>query len=519
MKKLVFLLFISMLCQVLYSQDGVLDTSFGNEGIFTYRYDEFNAKINNIIELSDNSLIFAGNSTTVNDQFKGFYIGKLTPNGELDHGFGDEGIIFYPSGDNETKFKMMVRQNDNKILLSVFMNGISALLRMDENGVPDDSFGNDGFVYLEGGWPRIALQNDKIILESYKQIPIYGFVYSFSRRNPDGSLDYSFGDNGYALINPTDYSTDELYDFVIQNDDKILITGQAYGGGLYSPGYSVITRLNPDGSYDNNFGNQGSVINYFSGYHASWLKEITLMDDGKIMASGEVYYSGGTGGFSGTKPLVVRYNPDGSFDNSFGDNGKVIFTETMFNANDGFKTIVIQPDSKIVLGGVTSYPAPYFKTYLYLRRLNPDGSPDMSFGENSIVIANFTSEIATVFSNTIDNLRLLANGKILIVGFKREDWGLFDVFVVRYKNDSLFEVFDNNTVPELSFYPNPVKDFLNLRNLKSGEKIEVYDFFGKKVEINIVHIDEKEAILNFSKLPKGIYILKTRSFSRKIIKN
>jgi hypothetical protein len=60
----------------------------------------------------------------------------------------------------------------------------------------------------------------------------------------------------------------------------------------------------------------------------------------------------GPGGFLGDRSVVaVRYNTDGSLDQTFGDMGKTLTNVgTSFDETDG---IAIQPDGKIVASGVT----------------------------------------------------------------------------------------------------------------------------------------------------------------------
>src|SRR5579885_2384366 len=71
------------------------------------------------------------------------------------------------------------------------------------------------------------------------------------------------------------------------------------------------------GELDKSFGDQGIVIG--NGYTGS-SRDILIQKDNKIIAGGEGGYND-LGGF-----LLVRYNNDGTIDNSFGDAGKVVTT-------------------------------------------------------------------------------------------------------------------------------------------------------------------------------------------------
>jgi uncharacterized delta-60 repeat protein len=74
---------------------------------------------------------------------------------------------------------------------------------------------------------------------------------------------------------------------------------------------------------------------------------------------------------------LVRYSADGSLDRSFGDGGTVVirFAQRSFVAN----TLVLQPDGKVVLGGLSSDLAAG-SLQLAVARYNADGSPDAGFG-------------------------------------------------------------------------------------------------------------------------------------------
>src|SRR5690242_20170094 len=76
-------------------------------------------------------------------------------------------------------------------------------------------------------------------------------------------------------------------------------------------------RLTPNaGDLDPTFGNGGTVTTDLnSGY--DWAYAVAVQPDGKVVAAGRT-------GVSGFDIAVVRYNPDGSLDGTFGTGGKVV---------------------------------------------------------------------------------------------------------------------------------------------------------------------------------------------------
>lgn len=63
---------------------------------------------------------------------------------------------------------------------------------------------------------------------------------------------------------------------------------------------------------------------------------------------------------------------------------------------------------------------------------------------------------------------------------------------------------NSNSKKQISIYPNPVDDFLNIKGAHKISDLELYDSTGRKVNVTLQQNNQ----LNVSKLPKGIYVLK-----------
>jgi len=197
----------------------------------------------------------------------------------------------------------------------------------------------------------------------------FNILFSTMLFSQAGSLDNSF-------IPQTNNYTD-IRCFTIQTNKKIVIGSNSYIGQPIP--VKAIARLNPDGSIDSTF-NVPNIFNNFSTF------SIAEQSDGKIIV-------GGWDNNSGEKNYVSRLNPDGSIDSSF-DIGS--------GANDIVRSVVIQPDGKIIVAGdFTSFNG-YFANYII--RLNPNGSIDNSF------VPQFGP------NNKINSCTVLKNGKIIISG-------------------------------------------------------------------------------------------------------
>jgi uncharacterized delta-60 repeat protein len=141
---------------------------------------------------------------------------------------------------------------------------------------------------------------------------------------------------------------------------------------LPAKGQAVQAPLDPA------FGNGGRVINQFISppYHfSSSVRDIAVQPDGKIVIVGTL-------GFVQSHIIVIRYNPDGSRDASFGNgNGEasIGFVEGEAYASG----IAIQPDGRIVVAGGITRPTSPSQEFVVLR-FGTSGGYDTSFGSGGV---------------------------------------------------------------------------------------------------------------------------------------
>jgi uncharacterized delta-60 repeat protein len=142
-----------------------------------------------------------------------------------------------------------------------------------------------------------------------------------------------------------------------------------------------------------------------------------LQSDGKVVVLAEVY---------APHPLtlsprigVIRYNPDGSLDRDFGKRGHTI--PIISNLTTSPQQLAIVEGNKIlVVGWILNSTANSTNQALFAVRLNPDGSPDVNFGNNGQLIANLVIDPSrgTFFNPT--NLQILPGGNYQVTGIVRE---------------------------------------------------------------------------------------------------
>jgi len=222
-----------------------------------------------------------------------------------------------------------------------------------------------------------------------------------------GDLDQTFGTGGHVF---TDFSGNSDYGYAIalQTDGRIIVAGQS---GVYPVFHAALARYNTNGQLDPTFGAGGKVIAALDA-GGDGLAAIALQPDGRIVAAGSVLHDNWQLAF-----LLARFNPDGTLDSNFGSGGVVV---TNFgDSTAAASSLVLQPDGKIVVAGVSG-AGPYSELNDFaLARYNSNGSPDQSFGNGGKVKTHFPGVYNTGSRATAAALQ--ADGKLVVAGtYKNE---------------------------------------------------------------------------------------------------
>ena len=462
-----------------YNLDGVLDGSFNSTGILFTAVEQ----PKDIALTADNKIMIAGTAGNFSAVPGVIHLARISANGTLDATFGTNGMATAGGTPWPDTNKMLI-QPDGKILVSTRTSVVTVakgrLYRFNADGSPDTTFNTTGSVdilhsqaiYLAA----LAVQTDgKIVIGAFASVPQASDTqFALLRLNSDGSNDTTFS-GGRVFYNLTaDY--DRVSDMVLQADGKILLAGHE------DEVIPIVARFDPVGAMDTTFGTNGIAF-LPSGSNASAIalqgsdfvtvgpaaltttfltrlngagtplssglesfvvgkqdtsRDVALQSDGKIVSVG-LSQLGGGGVVS-----VSRLHPNGTLDNSFGDGGKVTFTDgTVFSEAHA---VEIQPDGKILVAGRGTQQFTFTYYSLLVARLNPDGSLDNTFGTSG-------KTILTSPANLIGyDMELQSDGKILVGGSIQRvvGDGIFehDMIVARFTsngtNDGLL-VFANGT--------------------------------------------------------------------------
>lgn len=191
--------------------------------------------------------------------------------------------------------------------------------------------------------------------------------------------------------------------------------------GLNGYGDFALVRYNSNGTLDNSFSSDGIVTTAVSYYYGDNANSIVIQNDGKIVVAGTSYINLSGNGFA-----LARYNPDGILDNTFSGNG-IVTTVISANSDEGM-SIAIQNDDKILVAGYSN--APPFTDFATVR-YNTDGTLDTSFASDGINILDIGGGI-----DVANSLIIQSDGKIVVAGYSENlSTGRKDFAIVRYNSD------------------------------------------------------------------------------------
>ncbi len=503
-KQLLFtFIFLFSFCTLsVISQPGSLDLTFGENGIAILPQTPDEEQAYKIAVQQDGKIIITGFVNAGGGQ--DFLVTRYLPNGSLDPDFGMNGIVRYDFGTVADVGVDLVLQPDGKILVGGYVNNVNityddyAMLRLNPDGSPDNSFGSGGFVVtdIEQKWDNVyamALQDDGKILLAGESYSLNFRRVCVCRYLPDGSLDNGFCCGGFAPFK-IGMENDHPRDIAIQENGMYIVVG--FFDDISDQAF--ISRLDQDGNLDNNFGINGTATLDIGGKDDRF-NTVLIQPDGKILV-------GGMNGEPGNWDyLFARYNTDGTLDLSFGSNGIMLID---FSINDIALEIALQNDNKILCtGGGYQFE---------LLRLDENGYPDLEFGNDGLVNTGFGNEYG--FSRS---LALQSDGKILVAGNVINN-NEYDLAICRYHaEDNGFVREHNPVINSILITPNPASENITLhfKLEKSGNtSVEMVDYSGQLVTKLMSERPMQEgihdALFNLpAKLAAGMYFVRIKSNS------
>ncbi len=342
--------------------DGSLDTTFNPD---------VNNPVDAIAVQPDGKIVVGGGFTRLGGSARN-NIGRLHADGSLD-------TTFNPGADGGVM--AMAVQPDGKILAGGGFTKLGGggtgttvrnrIGRLHADGSLDVDFnpGANDWIYT------VAMQADGKILVGGTFTALGGTTGTtprnrIGRLHADGALDTTFDPS----------ANDWVLTMAVQPDGNILVGGtfSALGGGTGTTARNRIARLRPDGSVDTTFdpGAAGRV----------WV--VALQPDGQILVGGMFATLGGGGTGTTQRSYVGRLYPDGTVDADFNPGTSYRLPHPYIGAG-GVSALAVQPNGEILIGGSFSHVGGGTGTTPRngIGRLHSDGSLDTTFnpGANSDV--------------------------------------------------------------------------------------------------------------------------------------
>lgn len=374
-----------------FNINGTFDTSFSGDGFQSATVDLSSSRPGKIALQSDGKIIQMDTYYNFTTSRESMLLARYTSTGELDNTFSGTswGVTFPFNGLNETAACISIA--DNKIIIS-------------------------------GNAETSAIENN--------------MAFAKFNLNPI-SFDTTFGSNGKKQLNVPFPTYEEVIKSVVQSDNKVVVLTKIFVNNFY---YYGLQRFNEDGSLDSTFGSNGKIG---LGFYLTEFGGLAVDNANNIIISGNTTFESG---------FILRITPAGALDPTFGNQGITYLPEDFLNFNPIIKSIKIQTDNKIILGGGNSVNQ--IADYLLIR-LNANGTLDDTFGNNGIsqVGLSNTQEMITA-------IEVLNDGKIIAVGYTQENFGNnFQAVILKFNSVGLLDpTFNGNgkffTEKDVNFYMN-----------------------------------------------------------------
>jgi uncharacterized delta-60 repeat protein len=433
------------------AQDGLVATDLGGNDW---------ARVG-LIQMPSGRIVSAGISSWEDGGF--FAAVAHFGDGTRDWAFGSGGATLVQFCDDMTSLTSAAAQSDGRMILCGWaMYDVPrrhdtrfALTRLNTDGTLDKSFGRKGKLttqFRTDTWSfatKVLVQpDDRVIAVGYsegfptrKNVPVPDQI-AMARYLPDGRLDSEFGERGLVQFEvphgPT-VSRVEINTAALQNDGKILAGGWTRNN--FEDGFEnyLLVRFHSDGSVDETFGVDG-IIELDVGNMYEVYVDVALQDDGRIVALGQQQPSE----WSTDAITLMRFDSQGWPDDSFGSGGIVI--DDLFDDpadKEAMRSIAIQPDGKILVGGAHLYEDTSDGTAQqegFLIRYTVDGMRDTTFG-NLNDVPGFEGVVlgpaGAVFQDVLVRPEI---EDILVVGYSGLDFAL-----CRYFSDGTLDLLFGGT--------------------------------------------------------------------------
>lgn len=515
MKKLSLFIFIILFQLPLFSQTLVnIDPNFGQNGVAAIDFGSVYETCSTSVMQPDGKIILGGIFRESGGEFK-ISLARLQTNGQPDPTFGNNGKKTLSFDDTKGhNLRQILLQPDQKILIVFLLNVDNEekrmMARLLPNGNLDTQFGNQG--YYVSPWPR-------------------GEAWSGCQVESDGKI-LAFGTNS-ELFDGLYYG--RIISFRLFPTGKIDTTYNGYN-------YKVHRLLNGTGAVREGsfwFANTSSNRRVLYCTSQNPVTSVITRHILKLKENGTRDSTFGTNGlftysFPGVNtstigihiaqnarillpgihrianndlqaPAIYAIKANGGIDSSFGTNGIARFVYNPWPGTNTFIGVDLKTDAQNRIY-LGHYGFSDFSTFrvFAVTRFLPDGQMDATYGSNGNLSTSFPGNPQKIYLDPLDGLPILT-GYASFSSFTNND----DMVALKVKSTlvSNQEILKN----EGSVYPNPANRGDRIRVKAAGSiEISVIDMMGRILSGSWLDIQREARGISFStsELPAGMYYIR-----------
>jgi uncharacterized delta-60 repeat protein len=311
----------------------------------------------------------------------------LTPEGEVDERFGVAGSATVSPGE-QLRVLSVALDSQGRIVLAGAAALEPFLARFTATGELDTGFGEDGVVFLPDDVREPALTvtaGDGVAVAGGQ-----GTAFHFARLSEDGELDSSFGVDGVATVSgPPPYSPPQGYtvraaEVAVAPDGGLVAVGRMRIYYVDAPS-ALMARVTASGAPDEEFG-APEQPGWLHVNGAETFVGLHVLDDGRIVAAGSDY--------NNSAFVLKGFTPGGELDRAFGSGGTAAVRVGSHGGNPYYNEthaieLVTQEDGRYVIGGTAGVTGTPDDKAFALARFGADGSLDQAFGQGGVSTTEF----------------------------------------------------------------------------------------------------------------------------------
>ncbi len=346
------------------NSDGSMNTAFNKTGFVQSVFKcGYISEARDIALTSNNEILIYGFYHET-DTIRHHAFALYRPDGTINTEFGVSGKVIIPTKPHQRVPQLnsikSIPLADGGVLASstqTLPNGesIGVLYRLHKNGGIDQQFGNgNGFVYIrhpeyQTFLTSIRLQPDGKLLVAGSVYAIDKHVCYVARCQSDGTVDTSFGENGF-LLSPVMGMVDQILDVNFSAGGKIAAVGSSMVHGFPQ---ALLLCLTNNGHLDPEFNNGTPLLTKLDeSIGTLQFQDVAFQGEDKIVVHGSSI------GSEEADVFLARYLTTGKLDQEFGNGAGWVRTKLTDSVDEG-RGMHIQKDGKIVVVGAASIDATF----------------------------------------------------------------------------------------------------------------------------------------------------------------